>query len=121
MKSVFIAGSRKFFEEIESLVKNLEGNCIKVSTAGKWNKDQKDTFESERNALLRAFREIDNSDVVYIFSKDGYIGKTVALEIAYSFANRKEIVSSCKIEDFSARSLISKVMKPEDFIEYAEN
>ena len=121
MKSVFIAGSRKFFGDIEELVKHLKDTGIEVSTAGKWNKDQEDTPESERGALLRAFESIDNSDVIYIFSKDGYIGKTVALEIAYSFAKRKKVISSSEVEDFSARSLISKVMKPEDFIKYAKN
>ena len=60
MKSVFIAGSRKFFEEIEKVVQLCKENNIKATTAEK-NKIQEDTLESEKSALLRAFQKIDNS------------------------------------------------------------
>jgi len=41
MKSVFVAGSRKFYEEIEALVRQLKANKIKAATAGKWDSAQK--------------------------------------------------------------------------------
>ena len=120
MKSVYIGGSRKFFNELEKLVQILNNVDIKVATAGKWDKNQKDTFESEKNALLRAFKEIDDADITYIFASKGYIGKTVAMEIAYAFARNKEIISSNEIEEFSARALISKIVSPEKLIEYCK-
>ena len=69
--------------------------------------------ESESSALKRAFESIGKSDVVYVVAKGGYIGKTVAMEIAYAFAKGKEIISSEVIEEFSARALVSKVVPPE--------
>jgi hypothetical protein len=117
MKSVFIVGSRKFFDDIEKLVKLCKENGIEVNTAGKIL-NQEDTFESEKSALLRAFQIIDKSDIVYVMAKGGYVGITVALEIAYSFAKNKEIVASETIKDFSAKALVSKVVKPEFFIEH---
>ena len=120
MKSVYIAGSRKFFDEIVKLVQTLKNANIKVATAGKWDKNQKDTFESEKNALLRAFKEMDNADITYIFASERYIGKTVAMEIAYAFAKNKELISSNEIEEFSARALISKIINPEKLIEYCK-
>lgn len=117
MKSIFIGGSRKFFDDVEKLVELLGENDIKAETAGKVL-NQEDTFETEKSALFRAFEKIGNSEIVYIVAKDGYIGLTVALEIAYAHAKNKEIISSEEIKDLSARSLISKVMKPGDLIEY---
>ena len=119
MKSVFIAGSRKFCKDVEELVRLCKESGIEVSTAGK-PADGEDTFESEKAALLRAFQRMDSSDIVYIVAREGYIGKTVALEIAYAFARGKEVVSSETIEDFSARALISRVMGPEELVGYAK-
>ncbi len=116
MKSVFIAGSRKFFGDVDKLVDLMTENKIKVSTAGKIA--QKDIPKGEKSALARAFQRINESDVLYIVAKDGYIGKTVALEIAYAFANKKEIISSEIIGEFSARALVSKVMGFEELAEY---
>ncbi|MBI4015932.1 MAG: hypothetical protein HY362_04405 [Candidatus Aenigmarchaeota archaeon] len=118
MKSVFIAGSRKFYLEIVKLLQLLKSKGINAKTAGEWDSSQQDTLESEKSALLRAFKEIDNIDFVYIYSKDGYIGKTVALEIAYSYAKNKPIISSETIEDFSAQALISGTVSPEKLVDY---
>ncbi len=118
MKSVFIAGSRKFYIEIENLVQKLENKNIKVAAAGKWNKGQEDTPESEKNALLNAFKKIDEFDIVYVFSKDGYVGKTVAMEIAYAYARNKIIISSHEIEEMSANVLIKNISSPDNLIEF---
>jgi len=120
MKSVFIVGSRKFYDEIEKLVQQLKDNNIKVATAGEWNNKQKDTLESEKTALLNAFQKIDRLDICYIYSKDGYIGKTVAMEIAYAYSRKKELISSYQIEEFSAQALISKIMDSGELIRHCK-
>ena len=120
MKSVFIAASRKFYGDVEKLVCLLRDNGIRAETAGKVIPDQRDTPESEKGALLSAFEKIADSEVVYILTNDGYVGKTVAMEIAYAYAKKKEIISSDEIEELSARALIDKIMKPEELVEYAK-
>ena len=120
MKSVFIAGSRKFFPEIEQLVQLLKQSNIQVATSGKWDSTQEDTFESEKDALLRAFKEINNSDIIYILANKGYVGKTVAMEIAYAYAKNKTIISSQEIEEFSARSLINNILNKEQLIQFCK-
>ncbi len=119
MKSVFIAGSRKFYEDIELYLDILTEAQVKASIAGK-HRRSKDTLESEKAALLSAFEKIDKSNVVYVYSQDGYIGKTVAMEIAYAYSKKKEIISSHKIEELSARGLVSQIMKPADLIKYCK-
>ncbi|MBW3013945.1 hypothetical protein KY335_01760 [Candidatus Woesearchaeota archaeon] len=120
MKTVFIAGSRKFYDKIVNLISELKKRDISADKAEDWDKTQKDTFESEKKALFAAFEKIDDADIVYIFADNGYIGKTVAIEIAYAYAKGKEVVSSEELEELSARTLISKVMSPEELIEYCK-
>ncbi|NOQ37427.1 hypothetical protein GQ472_00935 [archaeon] len=120
MKSVFLAGSRKFFDDIEKSVLVLKNNNINVATAGKWDNTQEDSLESEKSALLRAFKEIDRSDIVYIYAVEGHIGKTVAMEIAYAYARKKELIALHEIEDFSAQALISKVIDISELVEYCK-
>ncbi len=114
MKSVFVAGSRKFFEEIERLVRTLKEKGIEVFTA---EKPKDIDTESEKAALLRAFQKIDKSDILYVFARDGYIGKTVAMEIAYAFSKGKKIISSEAIEEPSAKSLVSEIMNTKELAE----
>ncbi len=121
MKSVFIAGSKKFHDDIEKLVQQLKDNKIIVATADKYVDSRKDTLENQKEALLNAFQKIDEFDICYVYSKYGYIGKTVAMEIAYAYVRKKELISLDKIEELSAQALIFKVMNPEELIKHCKN
>ena len=114
---IFIVGSRKYHSEIQHLCKELNKKGVKASTAGEWNPKIKDTFQSEKKALLKAFKKISASDIVYIYAKEGYVGKTVAMEIAYAYARNKKIISSEKIHELSAQALIIKVENTDKFLE----
>jgi len=113
---IFIAGSRKFHNEIQKLQRVLKKKGIYASTAGECDSKVKDTSASEKKALLKAFKEINTSKIIYIYAKEGYIGKTVSMEIAYAYAKNKKIISSEKISELSAKALIKKVQNTEDFI-----
>lgn len=119
-RKVFIVGSRKFYDDIERLVEELEDNKIKVATAGKWDKLKDDTLETEKTALLKAFEIIDKSEVVYIIAFEGYVGKSGVMEMAYAYARNKKLISSEKIEELSAQALISKVMNSKELIKYCK-
>ena len=121
MKSVFIAGSRKFYDEIEAFDKRLTEAGIAAQTSGKWDDSVKDTLENQKDALLTAFKRIDKSDVIYIFAEDGYVGRTVCMEIAYAHAKGKEVISSNKIEELSAQALVSSVMEPTELVEHCKS
>jgi len=118
MKSVFIVGSRKFFDDVQKFAEELKNNGIKATTAGKWDKAKDDTLGTEKTALLKAFEKIDKSDVVYIVAHGGYVGKSGVMEIAYAYARNKELISSHKIEELSAQALITKIMTLKELIKY---
>lgn len=120
MKSVFIASSRKFYDETEKLVNGLKSERIPTSTAGTWDKSKTDNLKDEKKALLEAFKQIDKKEVIYVYAKEGYIGKTVAMEISYAYARKKIIISSEKVQELSAQALISKVLTPKELTIYCK-
>ena len=113
MKSIFIIGSRRFYKEIKDLERELSKLEIKINFGSKWNFFKKDSINSEKKALLFAFKNIRKSDIIYVYCKNGYIGKSVAMEIAFAYSLKKKIISSHKIDELSARALLSKIIKPE--------
>lgn len=119
MKSVFMAGSRKFYDEIAAVRELLEREGLNAFLPDKGLGES--TFEGEKTALLKAFSLIDGCDLVYVFAKEGYVGKTVALEIAYAFARGKEIVSSESVQDNSVRALVSKTLSPFELTLFLKN
>lgn len=107
MTKIFIAGSRKFYSQIQYLTHQLQEKKVIALTPMKGIDDT--DFEHEKKALLTAFSMIEDSDLIYVVADGGYIGKTVAMEIAYAYSKGKKIVSSAEISELSARALISSV------------
>lgn len=121
MKSVFVAGSRKYYKKIEDLVHDLNEKGIKTTTTGKCADRDKDTKESEDTALLNAFRRIDEFDICYIVSTGGYVGKTVSIEMRYAKKRNKELIASEEIPKNSTRVPVSTVMTIEELVEYCQS
>lgn len=120
MKSVFVASSRKFYD----IVKDIKSRLDKLGIKGHYpyfelgdgsieNDEQK-----KKQVTLKHFPEIDEIDIFYIVAKEGYVGCSVMIEMTYAYAKGKEIISSEPIGELAARALVTKVMEPEEFIDY---
>jgi hypothetical protein len=114
MTKVFIAGSRKFYSQINDLVIRLK----EVNVVGLTPMKEKDLddFEQEKKALLKAFDLIGDSDYVYVVAEEGYVGKAVAMEMAYAYAKKVKIISSEEVKELSARALVSEVKDANKFV-----
>ena len=64
------------------------------------------------------FRRIDASDIIYIVAEEGYVGPTVALEIAYAYSKGKTIIASEPIRRRDINLLVSQIMSPEKLIRF---
>jgi hypothetical protein len=115
---VFVATSKRFYEEALQFVKRLKDCGVTVHHP---------YFHLDSNAVdadpelksqvtLQHFPEIDESEVVYALLPGGYIGCSVTIELAYSYAKGKRIVVSDPPSEFAVRALISEVCSPEQFL-----
>ncbi len=114
MKSVFVAGSRKFSEDVMDVCNLLKNNDIDVNKG-------RDSTETESDKISQMFGRIDKSDIVFLVANSGYIGRTVLMEIAYAYAKGKEIISSCKPGDVQIQEMVSKILTKEGLVEYCKS
>ena len=114
---IALAYSRKFFPAAEEVKKACEAAGIQAVHAGT-PPETADTPESEQNAVLRAFKNIDNADLLYVIAEDGYVGLAVTLEIGYAYAKKKNIVTSETLSDLNVRALVTQVVPAENLISF---
>ena len=119
MKRIFLAGSKKFYPKLQTLQKQLTALGAKPLTTMTGNLDT--STQGEISALHQAFDLILQSDEVYVYAPNGYIGLTVAMEIAYTYANTKPLYSSEKIQDPSVAELINSVVDIPTYLEKISN
>jgi nucleoside 2-deoxyribosyltransferase len=109
VKTLYVAGSRRFIKEITISINALQEAYVVTTTVLTPNL-------SEKEAIQDAYFKIQQADFIYIVAVDGYAGKTVALEIGYAYALGKPIISSEKITDESIQPSISKVLSPQELL-----
>ncbi len=118
MKKIFVAGSKKYYDEIKKIKNRFE----ELGIIGYYPYFDKHDFVADNNEIIKKqitlahFPEIDEIDILYIYAKDGYVGYSVTIEIAYAYARDKMIISSELINELAVRALVPIVMEPEDFI-----
>ncbi|MBI1973817.1 hypothetical protein HYS54_03305 [Candidatus Micrarchaeota archaeon] len=116
MKIVFVAGSRKFYADVERAAALCRTLGMRAATAGKLAR--KDTARGEKEALRRAFGRIDASDALYVVARHGYVGRAVSLEIGYAYAHGKPVIASELLRDLAVRALVSGVSAPTGLARY---
>ena len=107
MKKLYLCGSFKFRLEMEHLGHKL----------GEKNIAYEMPESEDSHGILGCLRKIDDSDIVYIVNPEGYVGKSVSIDIGYAYAKKKRIYAMCPINDPPVASLISEVMTPDVLIE----
>ena len=93
MKVITICGSMRFAKEIIKIATELEtknGYCVLQPV---YNFDDIPISDRELQNIVKAhYKKIDISDAVFVVIVGGYIGKSVAEEIAYAKNLNKEIL-----------------------------
>lgn len=107
MKKLYVCGSFRFQREMEDLERKLEENDIAYIAA-----KSKDSL-----GILGCLRRIDDSDVVYVVNPDGYVGKSVSVDIGYAYAKNKRIYVMWPINDPPVANLMSGVTTPDQLID----
>jgi hypothetical protein len=116
--TVFVATSKRFYDEAEQFVEHLKACGVMVHhpyfhlDATEVDADP----EYKSRVTLQHFPEIDDSDIFYALLPDGYIGCSVTIELAYAYARDKEIVVSEAPAEFAVRALVTEISTPDQFI-----
>ncbi len=123
MKTIFIACSRRFYPQVKAIKEKLDHLGVKgfYPYFDFHSEDSETNEELKKKLTMGHFPELDQIDTLYVYAENGYVGYSSTIEIAYSYAKGKEIISSEPITELAVRALVSKVMTPDEFIVYAQN
>ncbi len=117
MKVVFLAGSRKFSDEISRISRALENSGINVLKG----RDYADENDKEKIFTDKMKQGIEDSDIIYVIAKDGYTGDSTKLEILYAHEKGKELIASETVKDDGIRKLVSKIMNADELVAYLKD
>jgi len=116
--TVFVATSKRFYEEASQFVKRLKACGVAVHHPyfhlDPRAVDADPEFKSQ--VTLQHFPEIDESEIFYALLPGGYIGCSVTIELAYAYAKGKKIVTSEQPSEFAVRPMVSEVCGMEKFL-----
>lgn len=106
MKRLYVCGSFSFIREMEGLERKLKEENIQFQMSKK----------TESRGVLGCLKKINDADVVYIVNPEGYIGKSVSVDIGYAYAKNKSIYVMRRVEDPPVMPLTSGVLSPKALI-----
>ena len=73
--------------------------------------------EIDGRGIPGCLKKIDGADVVYIVDPEGYVGKSVSVDIGYAYAINKSIYVMHSVDDPPVMDLISGVLSPKALID----
>jgi len=106
MRRICVCGSFRFIHDIERLEKRLKEENIEYRISKRL----------DSGGILGCLKKIDEVDVVYIVNPEGYVGKSVSVDIGYAYAKNKSIYAMNPVDDPPVADLITGVLSPESLI-----
>ena len=108
MKKLYVCGSFKFKREMERLERKLKEEKIPFQVSK----------EMDSRGILGCLRKIDDADIVYVVDPQGYVGKSVSVDIGYSCAKSKSIYVMHPVDDPPIMKLVTGVLSPKALIDF---
>jgi len=108
MKRLYVCGSFRFTREMEELEGRLKEENIEYQISKRM----------DSRGILGCLKKIDDADVVYIVNPEGYIGKSVSVDIGYAYARNKPIYVMHPVDDPPVMDLIHSVLSPKALIAF---
>jgi len=107
MKKLYVCGSFRFTREMEELEGRLKEENVEYQISKKM----------DSRGIMGCLKKIDNADVVYIVNPEGYIGKSVSVDIGYAYARNKPIYVMHQVDDPPVMDLVNAVLSPKALID----
>lgn len=110
MKRLYVCGSFRFAREVEQLEERLREANVEYQISKR----------KESRGILGCLRKIDRADVVYIVNPEGYVGKSVSVDIGYAYAKDKQIYVMVRVDDPPVMDLVKGVLSPEELVAFVK-
>jgi hypothetical protein len=108
MKSLYVCGSFKFKREMEELERKLKQENIQFQMSKK----------IESRGILGCLKKIDGADIVYVVDPQGYVGKSVSVDVGYAYAKNKSIYVMHLVDDPPIMELVTGLLSPKALIDF---
>jgi len=107
MKRLYVCGSFRFLREMEELEHMLREENLTYQISK----------EMDSRGILGCVKKIDDADIVYIVNPEGYIGKSVSIDIGYAYAKNKAIYVMHRVDDPPVMDLVNAILSPKALID----
>ena len=111
MKTLYVCGSFKFTSKMNELERRLKKEKIEFMMSKK---------KSSRG-IIGCLEKIDEADAVYVVDPDGYVGRSVCVDIGYAYAKGKPIYIMRSIDDPSVMDLVNEALSFEELIDFLKH
>jgi nucleoside 2-deoxyribosyltransferase len=108
MRVLYVCGSFRFRRKIGELERRLKEENIEFRMSKKMTS----------RGIMGCLEKIDEADVVYVVNPDGYVGKSVCIDIGYAYAKGKPIYVMYQIDDPPIMNMIKGVLSSEELINF---
>jgi hypothetical protein len=108
VKRLYICGSFKFLHEMEELERKFKEENLQFQMSK----------EMDNRGILGCLKKVDDADVVYVVNPQGYVGKSVSVDIGYAYAKNKSIYTMCAVDDPPIMNLIDDVLSPKALVDF---
>ena len=111
MKVLYVCGSFRFMSEMNELEGKLKEENIEFRMSKKMGS----------RGILGCLKKIDEADVVYVVNPDGYVGKSVCVDIGYAFAKGKPVYVMYPIDDPPVMNMVKGVLSFQELINFLKH
>jgi nucleoside 2-deoxyribosyltransferase len=111
MRVVYVCGSFRF----RCKMSELEGRLKEKNMEFRMSK------KIDSRGILGCLEKVDKSDIVYVVNPNGYVGRSVCVDIGYAYAKGKPIYSMHPIDDPPIMSMVKGVLSFEELISFLEH
>jgi nucleoside 2-deoxyribosyltransferase len=111
MKILYVCGSFKFIRRMNELERKLKKANIEFTMPKK---------KSSRG-IIGCLEKIDEADVVYVVNPNGYVGRSVCIDIGYAYAKGKPIYAMHAIVDPQVMSMVKGTLSFEELINFLKH
>jgi hypothetical protein len=105
---LYVCGSFRYAQQMSQLEDRLREENVEYQMSK----------EIDSLGILGCLKKIDDADVIYVVDPEGYVGKSVCVDIGYAYARNKSIYVMSSIADPSFMGMISGVLSFEELISF---